>query len=401
MKKNKNSTLLLVLGLMVFLANGDNYAAASMISNIAGDLNLTVSTAALSVTAYMLSFGLFTLIFGPLADRFGKVKVINIAAFGTATFSMLGAMAFNLPSLIFFRSVNGMFGAAIFPVTIAYVGELFNDKNRHKAIAKVMGLGFLGTASATAIGGAVAYFGSWRYVYLIYGIGEIVLAMFMLRMLERDVPVVKKFSLVSSYKEALTNTKFMRVVSILFFVGFAVLGSFTFSGIMVKGSTGFNVFIVGLILSIFGVGTVIGSKVVASVRKKLKHGFLPVAGVLGFLSLLTMASFNHPVLIAIGFFGYGIAFIFIQSTIISAAQENLPKRKGTAMSMASFNMFVGAAIGTTINGAVLKVYGLRTVFTYSAFLILFAAIAAAFVLYGLEKKKEKIEELKDEKISRG
>jgi predicted MFS family arabinose efflux permease len=383
--------------MMVFLANGDNYAAASMISNIAEDLNLTISTASLSVTAYMLSFGLFTLIFGPLADRFGKVKVINIAAFGTAIFSMLGALAFNLPSLIFFRAVNGMFGAGIFPVTIAYVGELFDDKNRHMALAKVMGLGFLGTASATAIGGAVAYFGSWRYVYLIYGIGEIILAIFMLRMLQRDEPVVKKFSLVASYKEALTNSKFMRVVVILFFVGFTVLGSFTFSGILIKELTGLNIFIVGLILSIFGIGTVIGSKAVVKVRHKLKHFFLIFAGLLGAASLLTMSSFSHPVLISIGFLGYGIAFIFIQSTIISAAQENLPKRKGTAMSMASFHIFVGAAVGTTINGKVIMIYGLRTIFTYSAILMLVAAIIAAFVLYGLEKKKENAKKMETQK----
>ncbi len=114
--KSKNK-LIMILGLMAFLANGDNYAAAPLIINISKDLNISVSTAAISVTAYMLSFGAFTLLFGPLSDRFGKVKIINIAALGTAIFSMLGAFAFNLPSLVFFRAMNGAFGASIFPVT--------------------------------------------------------------------------------------------------------------------------------------------------------------------------------------------------------------------------------------------------------------------------------------------
>ncbi|WDC85759.1 MFS transporter [Caloramator sp. mosi_1] len=68
---------------------------------MAKDLNLKLTTAAISVTAYMLAFGVFTILFGPLGDRYGKTKIINIAAFGTAIFSMLGAFAFNLPSLIF------------------------------------------------------------------------------------------------------------------------------------------------------------------------------------------------------------------------------------------------------------------------------------------------------------
>ncbi|WP_372715224.1 MFS transporter, partial [Ilyobacter sp.] len=70
--KDKNK-MLLILGSMAFLANGDNYAAAPLLINISKDLNLTVSTAAMSVTAYMLAFGVFTLLFGPLSDRFGKV----------------------------------------------------------------------------------------------------------------------------------------------------------------------------------------------------------------------------------------------------------------------------------------------------------------------------------------
>ena len=59
---NKKEKMILVLGLMAFLANGDNYAAAPLIINIAQDLNLTISTAAISVTAYMLAFGAFTLL---------------------------------------------------------------------------------------------------------------------------------------------------------------------------------------------------------------------------------------------------------------------------------------------------------------------------------------------------
>lgn len=170
--KNKNK-MLLVLGLMAFLANGDNYAAAPLLLNIAKDLNLNVETAAMSVTAYMLSFGAFTLLFGPLADRYGKVRVINTAAMGTAVFSILGGFAFNLPSLIFLRAMNGAFGAGIFPVTMALVGQSFDDANRQKALGKVMGMMFLGGATATAVGGALAYFGSWRLVYIIYGVGSL------------------------------------------------------------------------------------------------------------------------------------------------------------------------------------------------------------------------------------
>lgn len=98
---------------------------------------------------------MFTLILGPLSDRYCKVRVINIVAMGTAIFSILSAFAFNLPSLIFFRAMNGAFGAGIFPLTMALVGQSFDDQNLHKALGKVIGLMFPGGATATAIGGAL------------------------------------------------------------------------------------------------------------------------------------------------------------------------------------------------------------------------------------------------------
>ncbi|GAA0180004.1 multidrug effflux MFS transporter [Clostridium sediminicola] len=384
--KDKNK-MLLILGIMAFLANGDNYAAAPLIINIANDLNITISTAAMSVTAYMLSFGVFTLLFGPLSDRFGKVKVINTAAIGTAIFSMLGATAFNLPSLIFFRAMNGAFGAGIFPVTLALVGESFDNENRQKALGKVMGLMFLGGATATAIGGALAYLGSWRLVYLAYGIGEFIVAIVMFKILERDKAVVDKLNIFSAYKGALTNYRFMRLVLTIFFVGFSVFGSFTYSGKLLQELTGFNILIVGLILSIFGIGTVIGGRLAPKLRKTLKKGFLVSAGVIGYISLFTLSKSNNVVILALGFLGFGVAFIFLQSTLVATVQEKLPKMRGTAMSMASFNMFVGGAVGTSINGIIMKKYGVTRIFYNTSYVILVVGIIAAILISRFEMRR--------------
>ena len=386
--KSKNK-LIMILGLMAFLANGDNYAAAPLIINISKDLNISVSTAAISVTAYMLAFGVFTLIFGPVSDRYGKVKIINIAAMGTSVFSILGAFAFNLPSLIFFRAMNGAFGAGIFPVTMALVGQSFDDKNRHKALGKVMGLMFLGAATASAIGGALSYFGSWRLVYLIYGIGELVLSIIMLKILERDKPVVETLDFAKAYKEPLTNFKFMRIVLIVFFLGFSVFGSFTYSGSLIQEITGYNILIVGLIISLFGVGTVIGGRMAPKLKAKLKNRFLVLAGIIGAISLFALSTVTNAWMLGMALFGFGLAFIFLQSTLIATAQEQLPKMRGTAMSLTSFNMFVGGAVGTSLNGMIIKTYGASRIFLVTAVLLLVVSMFAAFFVSKFEMSKMK------------
>ncbi|MGE4353272.1 MAG: MFS transporter [Oscillospiraceae bacterium] len=377
--KNKNKMLLL-LGLMAFLANGDNYAAAPLLLNIARDLNLNIETASISVTAYMLAFGAFTLMFGPLSDRFGKVRVINIAAIGTAIFSILGGFAYDLPSLVFFRAVNGAFAAGIFPVTMALVGQNFNDENRQKALGKVMGLMFLGGATATAVGGALAYFGSWRLVYIIYGAGELVLALFLLKMLEKDQPVVAKLNYITAYREPLSNFRFMRLVLTIFFVGFSVFGTFTYSGKLLQEITGYQVLGVGLILSLFGVGTVSGGRIAPKIRKRTGSLYFIISGVIGFCGLYALSASRSIYILSLGLFFFGTAFIFLQSTLVAAAQEMLPKTKGTAMSLASFNMFVGGAVGTSVNAKIIGSVGIAKIYVPASILILLVGFTTSLLL---------------------
>jgi predicted MFS family arabinose efflux permease len=380
MDNKRRNIMIMALSIMAFFANGDNYAVAPLLINISKDLNIGISSAAESVTAYMLTFGLFTIIFGPLGDRYGKTKIINIAAFGTAIFSMLGAFAFNLPSLIFFRAMNGAFGAGIFPVTMALVGESFEASNRQKAIGKVMGMMFLGGASATALGGALAYFGSWRLVYFIYGLAELILAVVMIRILPKTPGVMEKLEFTRVYKEALSNKNLVGVVGTIMLVGFSVFGSFTYSGKLVESRTGYNVLYVGLILTLFGVATVVGGRIAPRLREKLKNNFLLSAGLLGSISLLTISFSLSPVLIGIALFGFGLAFVSLQSTLVSTAQETMPKLRGTAMSLASFNMFVGGAIGTSVNGRIINASSIGTIFLIAAVAMFLVAFLASTIV---------------------
>lgn len=380
--------MLPILGLLAFMTNGDNYAAAPLLLKISEDLGVGMQQAAFSVTAYMLSFGLFTLIFGPLSDRFGKVRIIRIAAFGTAIFSVMGGFAFNLPSLIIFRAINGAFAAGVFPVTLALIGQSFNDKERHGAIGKVMGLMFLGSATATAIGGALAYFGSWRLVYIVYGVAEFIIAIVILALLHKDKGVVKKLHFINAYKAPFSNFRFIRLVTVIFFVGFAVFGSYTYSGKLIQSLTDYSVMQVGLILSFFGIGTVLGSRIAPQVKKRLHHGFLPTAGVLGFVGLYSLSFVQNIYILCGALFLFGLAFIFLQSSLVSTAQAKLPQMRGAAMSLASFNMFVGGAVGTIVNGKIMAQIGLSPIFLYASFIMLIVSIIATFFLAGFEKRQK-------------
>lgn len=75
-KRQTNRSQLWALGLGGFLVNADNRAISPMLPAIAMALHTSTSTAGLLVTAYSIPYGLFQLIYGPIADRIGKVTTI-------------------------------------------------------------------------------------------------------------------------------------------------------------------------------------------------------------------------------------------------------------------------------------------------------------------------------------
>ncbi|MCA1753807.1 MAG: hypothetical protein LC641_03705 [Spirochaeta sp.] len=109
---------------------------------------------------------------------------------------------------------------------------------------------------------------------------------------------------------------------------------------------------------------------------RLKSAFLPVAGVFGALSLTALVVAVEPVLMVVGFFGFGMAFVALQSALVMGAQSKVPQLRGTAMSLASFGMFVGGATGAAVNGMINNAFGPAAIYAPAAVFVLLAAFAA-------------------------
>ncbi len=70
----------------------------------------------------------------------------------------------------------------------------------------------------------------------------------------------------------------------------------------------------------------------------------------------------------------------LQSTLVTTAQEVMPKLRGTAMSLASFNMFVGGGIGTFINGKILNSFGISKIFIVAGTVMFIIALISTIVV---------------------
>jgi MFS transporter, DHA2 family, multidrug resistance protein len=125
----------------------------------------SLSNTAVSISA--LFSGIFIVVAGGLADRFGRVKLTNAGLALSVIGSLLiaisptGTAAF----LIAGRIIQGMSAACIMPATLALMKEYFDGKERQRALS-YWSIGSWGGSGASALfGGLVASAVGWRWIF--------------------------------------------------------------------------------------------------------------------------------------------------------------------------------------------------------------------------------------------
>ena len=123
----------------------------------------------LVVIAYFIGFASTQLIWGPLADRFGRKPVLAAGIGLYCLFALLCALAGSFPLLIAGRIAMGASAAVTRVLVVAMVRDLFEAE----AMARVMSLVFmvfmLVPVLAPNIGQAILLVASWRAIFLVLG----------------------------------------------------------------------------------------------------------------------------------------------------------------------------------------------------------------------------------------
>jgi DHA2 family multidrug resistance protein-like MFS transporter len=134
-----------------------------------------------SINSYTLVFAGLLFTFGVLGDRFGRKRFLlfGLAIFGLS--SLLSAYAQSPGQLVAARALMGIGGAAIMPVTLSIISNVFDPRERGRAIGIWSGAVGLGVAIGPILGGTLLENYWWGSVFLInvpvVAIGLIAVAM--------------------------------------------------------------------------------------------------------------------------------------------------------------------------------------------------------------------------------
>ena len=135
---------------------------------------------AVSITA--LFSGIFVVVFGGLADRFGRVKV----AMTGIVLNMIGCLFIILTPhdtavfLMAGRIIQGLSAACIMPATLALIKTYYDGAHRQRAVSFWVIGAWGGSGLCSLFGGAVASAFGWDYIF----IGSIVVSLLSLFLLK-------------------------------------------------------------------------------------------------------------------------------------------------------------------------------------------------------------------------
>src|SRR4051794_26857040 len=129
---------LLVLGMAAFMVQADARVIDPLLHVIARDFHTTPPDAAVVISSYALPYGLFQLLYGPLGDRIGKLKVMTacLAVFSIGTCAC--AFVPSIPVFAVLRFLTGVAAAAVVPMSLGYIGDTFPYHTRQAALARFM-----------------------------------------------------------------------------------------------------------------------------------------------------------------------------------------------------------------------------------------------------------------------
>lgn len=91
---------LILLGAISFMVIADMRVIDPLLRVIANEFGTSVGYTAVIISAYTIPYGLFQLVYGPLGDRIGKLKVMTFAIAIFAVGTVACAFVPSLPLLI-------------------------------------------------------------------------------------------------------------------------------------------------------------------------------------------------------------------------------------------------------------------------------------------------------------
>ena len=157
--------MLRLVGLAAFCSMASMRVCDPMLVELSREFQVTTGDASAVIAAFAVAYGVLQLVYGPLGDRLGKVRVIIAATAACALFSALTALAPTFTVLVLARAAMGAAAAGIIPLSMAWIGDQVAYEQRQETLARLMAATVTGMMAGQWFGGFATETLGWRTAF--------------------------------------------------------------------------------------------------------------------------------------------------------------------------------------------------------------------------------------------
>src|ERR1700743_365557 len=167
----------------------DTTIAIAALPYMEGSLSASQDQITWVLTSYIIAAAIMTAPVGWIAARFSKRNFLITSIAGFTVASMLCGASQSLEQMVVFRLIQGMFGAALGPLSQAVMLDMYPPAKRGNVMA-IWGMGvMLGPILGPTLGGVLTDAYNWRWVFYInvpFGIAAVIALMIFFKDTARD-----------------------------------------------------------------------------------------------------------------------------------------------------------------------------------------------------------------------
>ena len=160
---------IVLLSLAAFASAASLRVMDPLLPRLAAEFGAGLGSVAHVITGFAVAYGALQMVFGPLGDRFGKLRVISIACAAAALATSACAFTTSLDALVVARILAGACCASVIPLSMAWIGDAVPYERRQPVLARFLVGQILGLAAGSASSGFAAEQAWWQWPFLAIG----------------------------------------------------------------------------------------------------------------------------------------------------------------------------------------------------------------------------------------
>ena len=361
--------------------------ADPLLPAISDEFGILTGEAAQIASAFAIAYGMSQFVFGPLAERFGKLKTLGWAVLLSVLANCAAGLSQEFNTIVFWRAIAGATTAGVVPLAMAWIGETVAYADRQTTLARFLYGVLGGVIGGQIIGGICADLGNWRAGFFLtaalYFVSWIQLqASGQLKApLEQPHPM-QRVGALRHFQNVFSVPWSRFILLVVGIEGCFLYGALVFIPSYLHLERNFSLTEAGVLMASFGLGGLLYASTAGRLLKRLGEAGLVRSGgfLLGvaFLILLVPGLWIIP---AIAVFAIGLGLYMLHNTLQTQATQMTPASRGTAVSLFACSLFFGQSVGIIAAGWLVDRLGFAPLFWTAAIALIFLSTWIASALH--------------------